>query len=97
MSPVWREPTAVWPPTTSIMSSLLRPYRVPFNPTVDASYAASLRTVYVPSTATTFLDTLIRTVYPSSSANVHNTPFSRLPSTIELETHDFSREELAEK
>ncbi|KAI5840786.1 DDHD domain-containing protein [Morchella snyderi] len=66
------------------------------NPTVDASYAASLRTAHVPSTATTFLDTLIRTVYPSS-ANVPNTLFSRLPSTIELETHDFSREELAEK
>lgn len=77
------------------------------NPTVDVDYATSLRTAYVPSTATTFLDTLsstFRSVLPSSPSS-YGAPgtvpapprIPRLPSTIELETHDFSREELAEK
>lgn len=75
------------------------------NPTVDVDYAASLRTAYVPSTATTFLDTLsstFRSVLPGPAVSAYppaqSQPLiSRLPSTIELETHDFSREELAEK
>ncbi|KAI5796594.1 DDHD domain protein [Geopyxis carbonaria] len=61
------------------------------NPTVDPEYAETLKTAHVPSTSSTFLDALsftLRLVAPS---------MPRLPSNMELETHDFSRESLAEK
>lgn len=80
------------------------------NPTVDPEYASTVRTAYVPSTTSSFLGTIsstLRSVLPGTSTSQDSaSPFNtapaqrampRLPSNIELETHDFSREELAEK
>ena len=75
------------------------------NPTVDAEYANSLKRAHVPSTAPTFLSSLAYYLpgissTPSPKKQPEQRPTNltlRLPSTIELETHDFSREEVAEK
>ncbi|KAA8908986.1 DDHD domain protein [Sphaerosporella brunnea] len=70
------------------------------NPTVDTEYAATLKTAFVPSTSVSFFDAIsstLRSVLPTSAAPDQHPTFTRLPSNIELETHDFSREELAEK
>jgi len=77
------------------------------NPTVDAEYAKSLKTAYVPSTTSSLFDAFtstIRSVFPGAAASGPNGSslpmhpnMTRLPSTMELETHNFSREELAEK
>ena len=74
---------------------------------MDTDYAATLRTAYVPSTSSTFYDVIsssLRSVLPGAAPQAPS-PFNtvaqpsmaRLPSSVELETHDFSREELAEK
>jgi len=73
------------------------------NATIDADYAAALKPAQVPSSSTSWLSFPFR----SSSLNMNNniTPLSaskpsltaRLPSNVELETHDFTREEIAER
>ncbi|KAI9828087.1 MAG: hypothetical protein M1832_003614 [Thelocarpon impressellum] len=69
------------------------------NAALDTNYAASLKPASVPSTSTSLLSTLttnpFRTAPPPSSQrpSLNRT----LPSTIELATHDFSAEEIAEK
>ncbi|RPA82800.1 hypothetical protein BJ508DRAFT_325262 [Ascobolus immersus RN42] len=73
------------------------------NPTVDVNYAESIKTAVLPSATASFfsnLSTSIWSVLPSTgstSPTALPAPVSRLPSTIELETHDFTKEELAEK
>ncbi|KAI9678995.1 MAG: hypothetical protein M1822_007421 [Bathelium mastoideum] len=76
-------------------------YRI--NATVDAEYAAALRPSWVPSANTRW--GLFRLFGSSSSSSgavtkqgdkAHPPPV-RLPSSVELETHNFTREELAEK
>ncbi|KAK3683610.1 DDHD domain-containing protein [Podospora appendiculata] len=81
------------------------------NGTIDPVYAASLKTAYVPSSTTSFLTSIGDTVRgmagiaPSStsatstSATHKPTPpvMTRLPSQLELEVHDFTREDLVEK
>ncbi|KAI1095130.1 DDHD domain-containing protein [Rostrohypoxylon terebratum] len=76
------------------------------NGTLDPMYAASLKTAYVPSTSTSFLQSMgnaMLSIVPgagaSSAANapVSRPPTMRLPSQLELEVHDFTREEIAEK
>ncbi|RYP17287.1 hypothetical protein DL767_010045 [Monosporascus sp. MG133] len=77
------------------------------NGTVDPTYAASLKTAYVPSTTTSFLQSMgnaVMSMVPgvsssNASANpgVSRPPTVRLPSQLELEVHDFTREEIAEK
>lgn len=70
------------------------------NAAVDASYAASLKKAYVPSAATGWFSIFGGS---SSSATTKNPssltapPMPRLPSNVELETHNFTREEVAEK
>ncbi|KAK4130870.1 hypothetical protein BT67DRAFT_389860 [Trichocladium antarcticum] len=64
------------------------------NGTVDPVYAAALRPAYVPSLTTSFLDTLIRGI---TGAAPKPPAVSRLPSQLELEVHDFTREEIAER
>jgi len=81
------------------------------NGTIDPVYAASLRDAYVPSISTSFFksigDSLMGMVGVEPSvadpaavaASQAKKPsmMQRLPSQLELEVHDFSREEMAEK
>ncbi|KAF2856223.1 hypothetical protein T440DRAFT_101776 [Plenodomus tracheiphilus IPT5] len=71
------------------------------NPTVDTVYASTLKPATIPSSSSSYLSLLNpfrRTPSPSSHPNTTNNkpPTSRLPSTVELETHNFTREEIAE-
>lgn len=83
------------------------------NPTVDAKYADNLKIQPIPTATSTIFESIgstIRSVLPGASISNPSSALpgdallspaapnlARLPSTIELETHDFSREELAEK
>jgi hypothetical protein len=82
------------------------------NGTIDPVYAASLKVAYVPSISTSFFKSVGDAVRgltgsaPAAAAAASLTagdahrkppPVARLPSQLELEVHDFSREELAEK
>jgi len=75
------------------------------NGTVDAAFAAGLKTAYVPSSTAGLLASFGKAVrgYLSGAAaptdgNVTaKPPTLRLPSQLELEVHDFTREEIAEK
>lgn len=80
------------------------------NGTIDPMYAASLKVAHVPSTATSWLRSMgeaMRGLMPATSSapissdpNVPaltKPPTFRLPSQLELEVHDFTREEIAER
>lgn len=79
------------------------------NGAVDAGYAASLKIAHVPSTASSLFKAVgdaMRTVVPgmgpastpyAPDQPVDRPPTFRLPSQLELEVHDFTREEIAEK
>ncbi|KAH7021094.1 DDHD domain-containing protein [Microdochium trichocladiopsis] len=82
------------------------------NGTVDPVYAASLKTAYVPSATTGFFQSVGNAMWSMvpgmSSASKGTTtnpaadedqrpPPLRLPSQLELEVHDFTREEMAEQ
>ncbi|KXX73702.1 Phospholipase DDHD1 [Madurella mycetomatis] len=82
------------------------------NGTIDPVYAASLKTAYVPSINTSFLKSVgdaVRSMAgvgpaPANSGSLtmnHDAAKKpsviRLPSQLELEVHDFTREEVAEK
>lgn len=78
------------------------------NGAVDSTYAASLKDAHVPSTATSFFQSVgnaFRSVIPgmgpagppSAADAIERPPTFRLPSQLELEVHDFTREEIAEK
>ncbi|KAK0626133.1 DDHD domain-containing protein [Immersiella caudata] len=80
------------------------------NGTIDPVYAASLREAYVPTISTSYFKSLSDSIRymagmeTSSPAATTSTPQTkkpsmpaRLPSQLELEVHDFSREEIAEK
>ncbi|KAK3946235.1 phospholipase DDHD1 [Diplogelasinospora grovesii] len=80
------------------------------NGTIDPVYAASLKTAYVPSVTTSFFRSVgdgLRGMVgvgshpasaPSTVMQAKQPPrVARLPSQLELEVHDFSREEIAEK
>jgi hypothetical protein len=77
------------------------------NGTIDPKYAAGLKTAYVPSTATSLLTSLTNLITGTSatkpSSSTSNEPrrppslTARLPSQLELEVHDFAREDVAEK
>ncbi|KOS18862.1 putative phospholipase [Escovopsis weberi] len=77
------------------------------NGSVDAAYAASLKTAYLPSTSVSFLKSVgdaFRSVVPGMSPSANplmeepERPSTvRLPSQLELEIRDFTREEIAEK
>jgi hypothetical protein len=69
------------------------------NAAVDADYACSLKQAWVPSSQSSWLSVFSRG--PSSStlnATISKPALTaRLPSNVELETHNFTREEIAEK
>jgi hypothetical protein len=77
------------------------------NGTIDPVYSASLKTAYVPSTATSIFKTVgdaMRGLVPGLPVQADaplpamvKPPTVRLPSQLELEVHDFTREEVAER
>ncbi|PMD35468.1 hypothetical protein L207DRAFT_570001 [Hyaloscypha variabilis F] len=78
------------------------------NAAVDPQYAASLKTAHVPSATTGFFESIgnaMRSMAPGGSSStevpVGQLPkpagINRLPSQLEMEVHDFTREEIAEK
>ncbi|CAJ2510684.1 Uu.00g063090.m01.CDS01 [Anthostomella pinea] len=78
------------------------------NGTVDPKYAASLKTAYVPSASPSFLQSVgsaVKGFIPGASSSPAGAakpalvmpPTVRLPSQLELEVHDFTREDIAEK
>lgn len=76
------------------------------NGTIDPAYSASLKTAYVPSTATSLFQAVgsafwslvpgVSAGHDPTAAQVKPT-MPRLPSQLELEIHDFTREEIAEQ
>lgn len=75
------------------------------NGTIDPIYAESLRIAHVPSTASSWFSSIRgKLVGPAGSPTTSELPpalvkppTSRLPSQLELEVHDFTREEIAER
>jgi len=83
------------------------------NGTIDPLYAASLKTAYVPSINTSFFKSVGDAVRGLTGSGTSGTSTSsltsghdaatkkptvaRLPSQLELEVHDFTREEIAER
>lgn len=78
------------------------------NGTIDPMFASSLKTAYVPSASPSFLQSVGTAVRgfvpgvssaptPASNPVFAKPPTMRLPSQLELEVHDFTREEIAEK
>lgn len=67
------------------------------NATVDASYAASLKKVTIPSANTGWFSLFGGSTDPGNRHAAQAPPVVRLPSNVELETHNFTREEVAEK
>lgn len=77
------------------------------NGTIDPVYASSLEVAHVPSATTSWYKSVgdaIRTIVPGVAAptdvpvpGVVKPPTVRFPSQLELEIHDFTREEIAER
>ncbi|PVH94478.1 hypothetical protein DM02DRAFT_618600 [Periconia macrospinosa] len=71
------------------------------NAAVDVAYAAMLKPAIIPSANTSIFSFGNPFRVSSSTSAAHSAsakpPTARLPSNVELETHDFSREEIAEK
>jgi hypothetical protein len=68
------------------------------NAAVDADYAASLKQAWVPSSQSTwFSNPFSKSTTSSSGMPLKPSAIARLPSNVELETHNFTREEIAEK
>jgi hypothetical protein len=73
------------------------------NAAVDADYATALKQALVPNSAKSWLSFSLRgsSSNPSSAVTAASTILkpnaTRLPSTVELETHNFTREEIAER
>lgn len=77
------------------------------NGAVDPVYSSSLKIAYAPSTSISILKSVgdaMRNVVPGMSPapnplapELERPPTIRLPSQLELEVHDFTREEVAEK
>ncbi|CAO2650461.1 Nn.00g017530.m01.CDS01 [Neocucurbitaria sp. VM-36] len=68
------------------------------NPTVDVVYASMLKPATIPSASSSYFafgNPFRRT--PSSTNHPDKPSTLRLPSNVELETHNFTREEIAEK
>lgn len=77
------------------------------NGTIDPKYASGLKQAYVPSSTTSMLQSIgnamrgITGATPQASSALDSAakkpPTVRLPSQLELEVHDFTREDIAEK
>lgn len=83
------------------------PIAYKINACVDVKYAASLKRAFVPSASASWAQYLTsvfkgKTVAQSKTMDglegIHVRPnTARMPSTVEMETHDFTQEEIAEK
>jgi hypothetical protein len=69
------------------------------NATVDVVYANTLKPATIPSASTSYFSfsNPFKSSSQSTDPNYKPSLTSRLPSTVELETHNFTREEIAEK
>lgn len=68
------------------------------NATVDAVYASTLKPAIIQSSSTSYFSFSNPFRRASANHNDHSKPSAiRLPSNVELETHNFTREEIAEK
>jgi hypothetical protein len=69
------------------------------NATVDVVYASTLKQATLPSATTSYFgfSNPFRRSLPSYADSNYKPPTVRLPSNVELETHNFTREEIAEK
>lgn len=69
------------------------------NAAIDANYAAQLKPALIPSASTSLFafSNPFTSSSTTASAPLPKPPTTRLPSNVELETHDFTREEIAEK
>jgi hypothetical protein len=70
------------------------------NATVDIVYANTLKPATIPSATTSyfaFSNPFRSTLSANAPERTSKPSTSRLPSNVELETHNFSREEIAEK
>lgn len=77
------------------------------NGTIDPRYASGLKTAFVPSSAPSLLQSIGNAVRgltggqpdpsPPPDTAAKRPPAARLPSQLELEVHDFTREDIAEK
>ncbi len=77
------------------------------NATVDPLYAATLKNAQVPSATTGWIEAIgnaMRSITPGVSkptelgvGQIAKPSVARLPSQLEMEVHDFTREEIAEK
>lgn len=77
-------------------------YRV--NAAVDSDLANSLKIASIPSSTSSFIQSFGSVFRWSSSSGfiptttpIRPAAVAKLPSTVEMETHDFTREEIAEK
>jgi hypothetical protein len=69
------------------------------NATVDASYASSLKSAWVPTASSGWFSSSGSWFYssPEGASSTRPDQLPRLPSNVELETHNFSREDIAEQ
>jgi hypothetical protein len=78
------------------------------NAAVDSDLAASLNTGTIPTSTSSLFSSLLgiggsknkllaSSGLPNSTLPTRPAPGTKLPSTVELEIHDFTREEIAEK
>lgn len=76
------------------------PVAYQMNAAVDSAYSASLKQAVIPSATPGWfgVGTKSSTLFGPASGTVKKPPgMPRLPSNVEMETHNFSREEIAEK
>lgn len=67
------------------------------NPTVDVVYASMLKAATLPSASSSYFAFANPFRRTPSTAHLDKPSTIRLPSNVELETHNFTREEIAEK
>lgn len=69
------------------------------NAAVDANYAHMLKTAWIPSATSGWGSWFYGSAEDKSSSKLANRPdvLPRLPSNVEMETHDFNKEDMAEK
>ncbi|PSN73278.1 hypothetical protein BS50DRAFT_568857 [Corynespora cassiicola Philippines] len=67
------------------------------NAAVDVTYAEMLRPAIIPSATTSWLSISNPFRRGDAAHTLHKPATVRLPSNVELETHNFTREEIAEK
>ncbi|KAF2869724.1 DDHD domain-containing protein [Massariosphaeria phaeospora] len=82
------------------MYNIINPYdpvAYRLNASVDVQYASMLKPAIIPSATTSWLSLANPFRRDPASPSAHKPTPVRLPSNVELETHNFTREEIAEK